>query len=62
MKKEDKSQNESLGYKNFLPYFRLLGTDWLPFVAALFFWFSLRCFKWFRSALHDRPSVPKDLP
>ncbi|MEC8012597.1 MAG: ABC transporter ATP-binding protein [Verrucomicrobiota bacterium] len=37
MKKEDKSQNESLGYKNFLPYFRLLGTDWLPFVAALFF-------------------------
>ena len=36
MKKEDKSQEESLGYKSFFPYFRLLGTDWLPFVGALF--------------------------
>ena len=36
MKKEVKSQEESLGYKSFFPYFRLLGSDWLPFVGALF--------------------------
>ena len=36
MKKEVKSPEESLGYKSFFPYFRLLGSDWLPFVGALF--------------------------
>ena len=36
MKKEVKSQEESLGYRSFFPYFRLLGSDWLPFVGALF--------------------------
>ena len=36
MKKEVKSQEESLGYKSFFPYFRLLGSDWIPFVGALF--------------------------
>ena len=25
-----------MGYKSFFPYFRLLGSDWLPFVGALF--------------------------
>jgi len=36
VKKEVKSPEESLGYKSFFPYFRLLGSDWLPFVGALF--------------------------
>ena len=36
MKKEVKSQEKSLGYRSFFPYFRLLGSDWLPFVGALF--------------------------
>ncbi len=36
MKKENKIQDKSLGYKSFFPYFRLLGPHWIAFAGALF--------------------------